>query len=87
MRKPLIAACSFGLLWAAGVAFAQDAATCVASADGKKLAGAARTSFLGKCERDATATCETQATERKLHGAAKTSFTKKCVKDAVGNAQ
>ncbi len=60
-------------------------ATCVSEADGKKLAGAARTSFLGKCERDATASCDTQATEKKLHGAAKTSFTGKCVKDAVGN--
>ena len=60
-------------------------ATCVSEADGKKLAGAARTSFLGKCERDATASCDTQAAERKLHGAAKTSFTGKCVKDAVGN--
>ena len=87
MRKFVIAVCSVTLMLAAGSTFAQDAATCVASADGKKLAGAARTSFLGKCERDATATCETQATERKLHGAAKTSFTKKCVKDAVGNAQ
>ncbi len=60
-------------------------ATCISDADGKKLAGAARTSFLGKCERDATASCDTQAAEKKLHGAAKTSFTGKCVKDAVGN--
>ena len=84
MRKFVIATCTLGLWWVAGAAFAQDATTCVASADGKKLAGAARTSFLGKCERDATTVCETQATERKLNGAAKTSFTKKCIKDAVG---
>lgn len=84
MRRFVIAACSLGLWWAAATAFAQDAATCVATADGKKLSGAARTSFLGKCERDATTTCETQATERKLHGAARTSFTRKCVKDTVG---
>ena len=60
--------------------------SCTAIATEKKLAGAAKTSFLGKCERDATAVCETAATERKLHGAARASFTRKCVKDAVGEA-
>ena len=50
----------------------------------KKLAGAAKTSFMKKCEKDATAACETQAGEKKLAGAAKTSFVKKCAKDAVG---
>lgn len=64
-------------------AFAQGA-TCNAQATERKLAGAAKTSFLTKCEKDAGATCETQATERKLAGAAKNSFTTKCVKDAVG---
>ena len=58
--------------------------TCTAQATEKKLAGAAKTSFMGKCERDAKATCDASATEKKLAGAAKTSFTKKCVKDAVG---
>jgi hypothetical protein len=84
MRKSLLIACSLGLLWA-GQAWAQSP-TCLAAADGRKLAGAARTSFLTKCERDATTSCETTATERKLHGAARTSFTRKCVKDAVGEA-
>ena len=64
-------------------AFAADA-TCTAAAAEKKLAGAAKTSFLKKCETDATATCDTAAAEKKLAGAAKNSFTKKCVKDAVG---
>jgi hypothetical protein len=41
----------------------------------KKLAGAAKTSFVKKC-------CETQAADKKLAGAAKTSFTGKCLKDA-----
>ncbi|MFG1346391.1 hypothetical protein V5F59_15975 [Xanthobacter autotrophicus DSM 431] len=58
--------------------------TCAATAAGKNLAGAAKTSFLGKCQKDAQATCDAQAAEKKLAGAAKTSFTKKCVKDAVG---
>lgn len=59
-------------------------ATCTAVAAEKKLAGAAKTSFMKKCESDATARCDAAATEKKLSGAARTSFTKKCVKDAVG---
>jgi len=59
-------------------------ASCVSNADDKKLAGAARTSFLNKCERDAKTTCDTTAGDKKLAGAARTSFTKKCVSDAVG---
>jgi len=58
--------------------------SCKASAAEKKLAGAALTSFMKKCESDAKKACDTQATEKKLHGAAQTSFTKKCVTDAVG---
>jgi hypothetical protein len=61
-----------------------DSPTCNAAAAEKKLAGAAKTSFLKKCEKDAAATCDTGAAEKKLAGAAKSSFTKKCVKDAVG---
>ena len=58
--------------------------TCHDRATEKKLAGAAFTSFIKKCESDAAAACDTQAAEKKLLGAAKTSFTKKCVKDATG---
>ena len=60
------------------------ARACTAAAAEKKLAGAAKTSFLKKCQKDAAATCDTAAAEKKIHGAAKTSFTKKCTKDAVG---
>ena len=67
----------------AGSAFAQDA-TCTASATEKKLTGAAKNSFLKKCEKDAAAKCEVASKEKKLAGAAKSSFNKKCVKDAVG---
>ena len=67
----------------AGSAFAQSP-TCAASAAEKKLAGAAKTSFLKKCETDAAATCDAAAADKKLAGAAKTSFTKKCTKDATG---
>lgn len=57
---------------------------CKAQAADKKLAGAALTSFMTKCEKDAKTACDTQAADKKLSGAAKDSFTKKCVKDAVG---
>jgi hypothetical protein len=54
-------------------------------AGNKKLAGAAMTSFMKKCETDAKATCAKSAAEKKLAGAAKDSFTKKCVTDAIGS--
>ena len=47
----------------------------------KKLAGAAKTSFMTKCAKDS---CTAQAAEKKLHGAAMTSFTTKCEKDSMG---
>ena len=58
--------------------------SCKGTAAEKKLAGAALTSFMTKCQKDAQASCDTAAQEKKLNGAAKTSFTKKCVKDATG---
>ena len=73
-------------------AFAQTpASTCDTQATEKKLAGAAKTSFLKKCERDAAAAspnsaraaCEKTATEKKYAGAARNSFVKKCEKDAA----
>ena len=61
--------------------------SCDAKAAEKKLAGAAKTSFVKKCESDAgagaAAACDAHAAEKKLAGAAKTSFTKKCVADAT----
>ncbi len=71
----------FAVLALPGVAYADG--TCMATAMDKKLAGAAKSSFMKKCERDAAAVCSTTAADKKLSGAAKTSFTKKCVKDAV----
>lgn len=64
-------------------AFAQNA-SCEMQAAEKKLAGAAKNSFVKKCENDAVAACEAMSKEKKLAGAAKTSFEKKCVKDAKG---
>ena len=58
--------------------------SCKEKAATKKLAGAALTSFMGKCEREAQNACDTKAGAQKLAGAAKNSFTKKCVTEAVG---
>ena len=86
--KNLIAMFSVALITMSSPAFA---ASCDAQAGEKKLAGAAKNSFVQKCEKDAaaalaaaTSTCEAQASEKKLAGAAKNSFTKKCIKDATG---
>ena len=59
--------------------------SCHAQAAEKKLAGAAKTAFLKKCESDATAKCEAASAEKKLAGAAKTAFLKKCESDAIGS--
>lgn len=70
-------------------------ADCEKQAADKKLAGAAKNSFVKKCSSGgmaeakpsaATESCNTQAGEKKLAGAAKTSFVKKCVRDAEGGA-
>ena len=58
--------------------------TCSAAAAEKKLAGAAKNSFMKKCEADAQSKCEAAAAEKKLAGAAKNSNVKKCVGEAVG---
>lgn len=69
--------------FAFGAAHAQS--TCDAQAADKKLNGAAKTSFVKKCEKDAMAAkapaCEAKAIDKNgkaLAGAAKTSFMKKC---------
>ena len=59
-------------------------ATCKSDSADKKLAGAALTSHMKKCESDAKAKCEADSKEKKLAGAAKTSHMKKCVADSVG---
>jgi len=73
-----LAALALCLGLAPAVAFAADA--CATQATDKKLAGAAKTSFMKKCEMDA---CKAQAADKKLRGAAETSFVKKCVMDSM----
>jgi opacity protein-like surface antigen len=78
MKRILLAAIIAAL--AVGSAFAQDA-SCEAKAvgkDGKPLAGAAKTSFMKKCNRDACAAKAVGSDGKKLAGAAKTSFMMKC---------
>ena len=63
---------------------------CETQANDKHLSGAARNSFMTKCERTAAqsaanAQCGAQADGKKLYGAARTSFVKKCVKTAQGS--
>ena len=89
MKIRVFSAVALATLFAT-TAFAADQ-SCQAQAAEKKLAGAAKTSFVKKCEKDATAAattaCEGQAADKKLAGAAKTSFVKKCVKDSTAAAK
>ncbi len=81
-KKVLVLAAALGLF--AGLPVIAHADSCAATAASKKLAGAAMTSFMKKCQSDAAKTCDATAADKKLAGAAKTSFTKKCVADATG---
>lgn len=83
MRLCMMSLAVFAALMAS-LAPALAGESCKAQAGDKKLAGAALTSFMNKCEKDAAASCDKEASDKKLFGAAKDSFTKKCVKDAVG---
>ncbi len=78
MRTIILA---LALSFAATTAHAQM--SCSKEADTKKLSGAAKSSFLKKCETDAKSACDKKAADQKLSGAAKNSFTTKCVKDAA----
>jgi hypothetical protein len=69
---------------------AAKAGSCDKAADEKKLAGAARSSFVTKCEKDAkgggtaaaSPACEKSADDKKLAGAARDSHVKKCMADS-----
>ena len=81
MKKILIVAV-LGM-FSANMALAADI-SCETKAADKKLAGAAKASFIKKCVKDAgTSSCDTQAADKKLYGAAKNSFVKKCEKDTA----
>jgi hypothetical protein len=82
--KSMLTAAIVALGLIASPAFAATA-DCEKKADEKKLAGAARTSFVKKCDKDAgggaNAACEKSADDKKLAGAARTSHIKKCTAD------
>ena len=88
MKKSLISIAFVTLGLFGGHASAANA-DCEAKASEKKLAGAAKTSFIKKCEAEAGAApaaaspaCEKSAADKKLAGAAKTGHIKKCMADA-----
>jgi len=68
--------------FAVGTAMAQSCESKAVSAEGKPLHGAAKTSFLRKCKRDACESKAVSAEGKPLHGAAKNSFMAKCKKSA-----
>jgi hypothetical protein len=93
MKKTLLTALVTACALFAGQAFAANAA-CEAKAvdkNGKALAGAAKTSFMKKCESEAGGSaCATKAVDKNgkaLAGAAKTSFMKKCEADEKAAAK
>ena len=68
--------------FAISTAMAQSCDSRAMSKDGKPLHGAAKTSFVKKCKKDA---CESKAVSKEgkpLYGAAKKSFLTKCEKAA-----
>ena len=94
MHKPLAILATLLTLSFNALAVAPPANDCDARAAEKKLAGAAKNSFLKKCNADAAAAapkadpaeaCESKAKDKKLAGAAKNSFMKKCVADNSGS--
>jgi len=78
-------------LFASQAFAASDCEAKAVDKNGKALAGAAKTSFMKKCEADAgasgaSAACEAKAVDKNgkpLAGAAKTSSIKKCTEDAA----
>ena len=88
--NPILALCAAVVLAVPASAYAADKAECEKKAvdkNGKALAGAAKTSFMKKCEGEgaAGASCEAKAVDKNgkaLAGAAKTSFVKKCEADS-----
>jgi hypothetical protein len=84
MKKSILTAVFTACALLAGQTFAATA-ECEAKATEKKLAGAAKTSFVKKCEKDMTpapsAACEKAAADKKLAGAAKKSNITKCMAD------
>jgi len=80
MRRIILAALI--TCFAVSTAAAQSCESKAVSANGKPLHGAAKTSFVKKCKRDACGSKALSADGKPLHGAAKNSFMAKCMKAA-----
>ncbi len=70
------------LLCSGAMAQAPASESCDAQAAAKKLSGAAKTSFVTKCKRDACSAKAVSQDGKPLSGAAKNSFMTKCEKGA-----
>ena len=68
--------------FAIGPALAQSCDSRAVGKDGRPLAGAAKTSFLAKCKREACAPKAVGSDGKPLRGAAKRSFITKCQREA-----
>ncbi len=84
MRK--LIAVALASLFVASTAFAATCEERAVDKNGTPLAGAAKNSFMKKCEKEsAGSSCEAKAVDKNgkpLKGAAKNSFMKKCEADA-----
>ena len=83
MRKLITVA--LASLFLAHSALAASCAEQAVDKNGKPLKGAAKSSFMKKCEAQSASACETKAVGKDgkpLKGAAKSSFMKKCAADA-----
>jgi len=69
-------------LFTVNIAYADN--SCEMKAAEKKLNGAAKNSFIKKCEKDARSVCENDEISKRTNGAAKEAHIKKCVNDALG---
>ena len=83
-RKPMRRVVLVALMtcFVVGTAAAQSCESQAMSAGGKPLHGAAKTSFVKKCKRDACASKAMSREGKPLHGAAKNSFIAKCMRAA-----
>lgn len=89
MKKTLITIAVAAMSLFTTAAFAAGACeTKAVDKNGKPLAGAAKNSFMKKCEAEsggaaASPACEKSAADKKLAGAAKTSHIRKCMAEAA----
>jgi hypothetical protein len=87
LARPVLALAALALaaslaFFPIGTAMAQSCESKAVSAEGKPLHGAAKNSFVKKCQKEACEPKAISAEGKPLHGAAKNSFMAKCKRDA-----